>query len=137
MTIWHAAIIGCNYLVGFILASVFVRVTDVPFSDVLPLLIGLLFVLLFTGSLNRMFGLLPPPPMCPKDRCGSRDYELITGDKNISKWRCKACGQLLILKDDSADILDQDGNAIVARIKLMRPHFIGWWRKQLPVESDS
>lgn len=128
MSLWHVLVIAVNYLLGFILAGILAHAFSLPYADGWKLGGGIACVLLLTWPIYKRFGFRPSPPPCPREGCGMREYEFISGNRKASKWKCKKCGQLLSLDDDSAAILNEDGETPTGFLKLVWPKFTGWWR---------
>ncbi len=137
MSLWHLLVIAGNYLLGFILSGVLVHTFALPFPDGWKLGSGFACVLLLTWPIYRRFGFRSPPPPCPREGCGTREYEFVSGNRKTSKWKCKKCGQLLSLEDDSAAILNEDGETPTGYLKLVWPKFTGWWRRDMRTTTPS
>jgi hypothetical protein len=102
-------------------------IASVP-PSVLGLVSGCLAVVLFSWPIYKSLGWLPPPPKCQRRGCGARDYELASAEQGESRWRCKRCGQTIIMQGYSVVIMGDDGHPIM-KLSPRWPGFVGLWKR--------
>jgi hypothetical protein len=100
-----------------------------PISAKIPieLVLGLMCILLFAWPIYRRLGLMPRPPKCPRPECGEREYIFISQESDGAKWKCKRCGQLVLLKGETVVVLGDNGEPL-RLLGLRRPKILGIWK---------
>ena len=84
-------------------------------------------VLIFAWPIYKRRGWLLQAPLCP--RCGGSEYGLVSLESRGSQWRCKQCGQLILieLNAESIVVIGENGE-VVRKLKLRWPKFVGRWK---------
>lgn len=115
------ALFFAGMLVGLPLAAL------LPFlpSALVEVVCGTASVLLLAWPVYKRFGWLPQPPPC--SRCNECEYVFVSREPLGVRWRCKHCGQLIVLKSESVFVLDDKGETI-SRLELRWPKFVGRWK---------
>jgi len=113
------------FLVGSFVGSFLTRWIAFLPHGLAEVVFGAASVLFLAWPVYKRFGWLPQPPACP--RCSECEYVLVSRETGGVKWKCKHCGQLIVLKSESVLVLDDKGDAI-NRLELRWPKFLGRWK---------
>lgn len=115
------------FLAGLMIGSPLGRLVAFLPHGLVGLVCGVLAVLMLGWPLYQWLGWLPPPPKCPRHGCDHGEYALVAHQGDTTKWKCKRCGQTIMLEFGNLSILNDQGDA-VGHLGLRWPKFLGRWR---------